>query len=168
MEHAGKCIYIYISHFSLSAVVWFDNSILESTAAVHYDILSGILIIKPTRCTNFQIYFWNRTLHVSDRFSAHHQESSTVLVYTAIGIYHTGFVDCLLAGSGWNWVPSWSRFCKNKFEKLVHLVGFIIRIYHDARSSECQILSSVRTIFRVILIRFNLLIIYILYFVEFF
>jgi len=32
------------------------------------------------------------------------------------------------------------EFCsKNKFEKLVHLVGFIIRIYHDARSSECQI-----------------------------
>ena len=25
---------------------------------------------------------------------------------------------------------------KNKFEKLVHLVGFIIRIYHDARSHE--------------------------------
>jgi len=31
-----------------------------------------------------------------------------------------GFVGCLLAGSEWNW------FCsKNKFEKLVHLVGFI-------------------------------------------
>ena len=28
---------------------------------------------------------------------------------------------------------------KNKFVKLVHLVGFVIRIYHDARSSECQI-----------------------------
>ena len=28
---------------------------------------------------------------------------------------------------------------KNKFEKLVHLVGFIIRIYHAAQSSECQI-----------------------------
>ena len=27
---------------------------------------------------------------------------------------------------------------KNKFEKLVHLVGFIIRIYHDARSPERQ------------------------------
>jgi hypothetical protein len=36
--------------------------------------------------------------HVSDRFSVHHQESSTV--YTAKGIYHTGFADCLLAGSG--------------------------------------------------------------------
>jgi len=40
-----------------------------------------------------QIYFWNRTLHVSDRFSVHHQESSTV--YTAIG-----YADCLLARSG--------------------------------------------------------------------
>jgi len=27
-------------------------------------------------------------------------------------------------------------YYKNKFEKLAHLVGFIIRIYHDARSAE--------------------------------
>ena len=32
-----------------------------------------------------------------------------------------------------------SSIPKNKLEKLVHLVGFIIRMYHDARSSECQI-----------------------------
>jgi len=30
-------------------------------------------------------------------------------------------------------------YSKNKCEKLVHLVGFIIRLYHDARSPECQI-----------------------------
>ena len=30
-------------------------------------------------------------------------------------------------------------YSKNKFDKLVHLVGFIIRFYHDARSSERQI-----------------------------
>jgi len=30
-------------------------------------------------------------------------------------------------------------YFKNKFEKLVHLVGFIIRIFHDARSSECHV-----------------------------
>ena len=30
-------------------------------------------------------------------------------------------------------------YSKNKFEKLVHLVGFIIRIFHDARSHERQI-----------------------------
>jgi len=29
-------------------------------------------------------------------------------------------------------------YSKNKFEKLVHLVGFIISIYHDARSPERQ------------------------------
>ena len=30
-------------------------------------------------------------------------------------------------------------YSKNKFDKLVHLVGFIIRIYHDARSPKGQI-----------------------------
>jgi len=30
-------------------------------------------------------------------------------------------------------------YSKNKFEKLVRLVGFILRIYHDARSPERQI-----------------------------
>ena len=29
-------------------------------------------------------------------------------------------------------------YSKNKFEKLVHIVGFIVRIYQDARSPERQ------------------------------
>jgi len=33
-------------------------------------------------------------------------------------------------------------YSKYKFEKLVHIVGFIIRIYHDARSPERQSWSS--------------------------
>ena len=37
-----------------------------------------ILVIKPTRCTNSQIYFWNKSLHVSDSLSVHHQEFFTV------------------------------------------------------------------------------------------
>jgi len=41
-----------------------------------------ILIIKTNRCTKFSISFWNKALHVSDSFSVHHQESSTV--YTAM------------------------------------------------------------------------------------
>jgi len=32
-----------------------------------------ILIIKPMRCTISRIYFWNRTLHVTDSFSVRHQ-----------------------------------------------------------------------------------------------
>jgi hypothetical protein len=29
-------------------------------------------------------------------------------------------------------------YSKNKFEKLIHVIGFIIRIYYDARSPERQ------------------------------
>ena len=39
--------------------------------------------------------------------------------------------------------PKYGEFySKNKFEKLVHLVGFIIRIYHVARPPERQILCT--------------------------
>ena len=75
---------------------------------------------------------------------------------------HTGYADCLLASSQHNLYDIYLLLCvqcqtpdggqrncpkhvefysKNKFEILAHLVGFIIRIYHDARSSECQIVG---------------------------
>ena len=44
-------------------------------------------------------------------------------------------------------------YSKNKFEKLVHLVGYIIRIYHDARSPGRQILSSFH--FYIPMVQFN-------------
>ena len=37
-----------------------------------------ILIIKPNRRTNFSNLFWNKTLHVLDISSVHHQEFFTV------------------------------------------------------------------------------------------
>ena len=51
---------------------------------------------------------------------------------------------CTVLDSWW-WTDNLSETCtvlfqKNKYEKLVHLVAFIIRIYHDARSPERQIL----------------------------
>ena len=45
-----------------------------------------------------QIYFWNRTLHVSYSISVHHQDSS--IAHTTIDIGYTGYADCLLAVSG--------------------------------------------------------------------
>ena len=36
-------------------------------------------------------------------------------------------------------------YSKNKFEKLMHLVGFIIRIYHDVQSAECQICYRIQS-----------------------
>jgi hypothetical protein len=52
-------------------------------------------------------------------------------------------IQYLTPDDGQKTCPKHAEFySKNKFEKLVHLVGFIIRIYHDARSSECQMNSE--------------------------
>jgi hypothetical protein len=72
-----------------------DVFILDIQRTVHCDIF---LKDNQRDALISQMYFWNRTVHVSDGFSVHHQESSTV--YTATGICHTGFADCLLGGSG--------------------------------------------------------------------
>ena len=53
------------------------------------------------------------------------------------GIWHIGLlcVQWKTADDGQRNCPKHAVFySKNKFEKLVHLVGFIIRIYYDARS----------------------------------
>jgi len=57
----------------------------------------------------FSNLFWYRTLRDSDRFTVHHQESSTV--YTAIGICHTGYADCLLADSQHNLYGKYLLLC---------------------------------------------------------
>ena len=148
-----------------SEILFSHNYSFDIQRTVPRDI---ILQLNQRDALISQIYLWNRTLHVSDSFSVHHQESSTV--HTAIGICHTGYADCLLAGSGCSiLIPLVSsqhnlydiyvllcvqcqtpddgqRTCskhvefysKDKFEKLVHLVGLIVRLYHEARSSECQ------------------------------
>jgi len=92
------------------------------------------------------------------------------------------FADSLWVGSGLNWScsqPVWhipllciqwktaddrqmncpkhvEFYYKNKFEKLVNPVGFIIRIYHDARSPERQIHIFFIHAFHVILQNMNL------------
>ena len=110
--------------------------------------------------------FWNKTLHVSDSSSVHHQEFCTVntamahviqvcwqlasrirteLVWFCSRIrpvrswWHTPLlcVQCKTPDDGQRNCPKHVEFyTKNKFGKLVHLIGFIIRIYHDARSPE--------------------------------
>jgi len=95
-------------------------------------------IIKPTRCTNFSILFWYETLHVSDSFSVHNQEYFTVhtaMVYILLiccpqtGMMYTIAV-CTVKYSWW-WREEMTKTCRvsfqNKIEKLVRLVGFIIR-----------------------------------------
>ena len=121
-------------------------------------ITVNTLIINQRESLIYQIYFWNMTVHVSDSNSVHLQESSTV--HTATGACHRGYADCLLTSSQHNLYDIYlllcvqcqtpedgQRYCpkhvqsysKNKFEKLVSLIGFIIRLYQDVKPSECQI-----------------------------
>jgi hypothetical protein len=102
------------------------------------------LIIEPTRCTNFSTFFlfweWNSTC-----FGQLLCPSSGVFHCTrSSGICHTGLLTackqdqdgtiavCTVKNSWW-WTGEPSETCwvsfqnKKKFEKLVHLVGFIIR-----------------------------------------
>ena len=83
-------------------------------------------------------------------------------------ICHTGFADCLLASCQHTLYDIYDLLCvqcwnpddrqknspkheelysKNTFGKLVHLLGFIIRIYHDARYIVCQIVENIRELY---------------------
>jgi len=120
---------------------------------VNNDKFRIILIIKPTRCTNFSNLFWEQNSTCFWQFLC---PSSGVFHWThRNGVRHTGLLTACeqavwhipLLCVQWKTPDDWQRncpkyvefYCKNKFEKLVNLVGFIIRIYHYARSPERQI-----------------------------
>jgi len=52
-----------------------------------------------------QICFWNKTLHVLDSFSVHHQETSTVRIAV-----------CTVLDSWW-WTEKLSQTCRVLFQK---------------------------------------------------
>ena len=117
-----------------------------------------ILIIKPTRCTNFSNLFRNETLNVLDSSFVHHQEFfilHTAMVYVIQVCWQLSCrvrielhsILMLLAScqqtcmtytiavcrvkNSWWWTKELSKtfrvLFQNKFDKLVHLVGFIIK-----------------------------------------
>ena len=60
----------------------------------------------------------------------HHQESSTVHTAVVYVIQVLLCVQCWTADNGQRDCPEHVEFhSKNKFEKLMHLVGFVIRIF---------------------------------------
>jgi hypothetical protein len=87
-------------------------------------IMTNFLIIKPTRCTIFSNLFWNETLLYS---TAVPSQSCSCCLQTCM-TYTTA--ECTVNNSWW-WTEELSKTCRvsfqNKFEKIVHLVGFIIR-----------------------------------------
>ena len=61
---------------------------------------SVILIIKPTRCTISQIYFGKELYMFRTDLLSIIRSLNTV--FTATGIRHATYIDCLLARSGWS------------------------------------------------------------------
>jgi len=99
-----------------------------------------ILITKPTRCTNFSNLFLEENSTCFGHFLC---PSSGVFHCThSKPVWHIPLlcVQWKTPDDGQRNCPKHVEFCsKNKPEKLVNPVGFIIRIYHDARSPERQI-----------------------------
>ena len=104
-----------------------------------------------------QIYFLNKILHVSDSSSVHHQEFFTLhtamhfrpdparkLSANLYDIHHCCVYSEKLLMMDTGTVRNIEFYSKNKFEKLMRIVGCIIRIYHDVRSPERQIQCSSR------------------------
>ena len=116
------------------------------------------------------LFFWDvmqHNVHTVLMDSVHIMLHNTAMVYitqlaSRIRTKHVASWSCSLAVSKpvwhipllrvqWKTPDDGQRNCpkhvefysKNRFEKLVHLVGFIIRIYHDARSSVRQISNYV-------------------------
>jgi hypothetical protein len=110
-------------------------------------------VIKPTRRTSFPNLFFHEALHVSDSSSVHHQiihcthsngVCHTVTVHSAMGCVIQALYTQLSSRSiCWWWTEQLSETCRvscrNKFAKLVRLVGFIIKKFvttQAARSHE--------------------------------
>jgi len=71
---------------------------------------------------------------------------SLIIVFTAIGICHTGYVDCPLAEYSVETSDDEEKVCPKNFDfftkiKLRNIAScwVFIGVYHDSRSSECQI-----------------------------
>ena len=88
------------------------------------EALNHILITKPTRCTDFS------NVDCLLASSQHNLYDIYLLLRVQYQTPDDGQRNCL---------KHVEFYSKNKFEKSVHLVGFIMRIYHDAWSFECQI-----------------------------
>jgi hypothetical protein len=110
------CLLLTTQYFVLSSCVCRDVAKIDNQR-FHFTfiwpcIVTDFFIIKPTGCTNFTNLFWHETLHASDSSSVHHHGVHSL--YTQQWYIEELSEACRVS-------------CQNKFVKLVHLVGFIIK-----------------------------------------
>jgi hypothetical protein len=143
-------------HYNLAFVQCWTTT-TTTTTTTYFDVHVTVhrdkfLTTKSTGWTNFSNLFLEWTVHVSDSSSVHHQEFFTVhsngtQVCWKLESRIRMFIEypdsapklsanlytitmCTVKNSWW-WTEKRSETCtvhsKNKFEKIVHLVAFVIR-----------------------------------------
>jgi len=124
--------------YILRSVTFSENRIVFAVhMTVHRD---KFLIIKPTRCTDFSNLFlkWNSTCFgqfLCPSSGAFHCTHSNEICHTACSQAFSRpvwYIPLLrTVKNSWWWTEELSETCRvsfqNEFEKLVHLVDFIIR-----------------------------------------
>ena len=147
--HTGLHILLYhiaalvLYSFSLVFLYWYVSFAclaLTDFTFMWPCIVTIFCVIRSTRCTNFTNLFCHETLHVLDSASVHHQEFIHCTLSTGISwsfskavykpVWHIPVLSVQWMNSWW-WTEALSKKCRvswqNKFVKLVHLVGFIIK-----------------------------------------
>jgi len=138
-EHKiAYCFQFIVVYLQFCSSCYFINRSCSHLGSRLHNVVF-ILIINQTDALISEIYFWNKTLYVSDSSSVHHQEFFTVRTATVyfIQLASSPVWHISLLCVQWKTPDDEQRNCpkhvefysKNKCEKLVHLVGFIIRIY---------------------------------------
>ena len=75
------------------------------------------------------MYFWNKTLHVSDSSSVHHQEF--FCVHTAIVyVIHTYNIAVCTEKTSWWWIEELSETCRILFQKQIWEISASSWFYH--------------------------------------
>jgi hypothetical protein len=126
----------------------------------------GFFIVKPTRCTDFTNLFCHETLHVLEiplslirRLFVVHSAMVYVIqaLYTQLAsrtwscsqavhkpVWHIPLLSVQWINSWW-WTEELSKTCRvswqNKFVKLVHLIGFIIKKFVTMQHGHMNVLS---------------------------
>jgi len=145
----------------------FNSTELQLIIFFGLSVLVPFLILILNKYTNYSTLLWSKlymfrtvTLSIIRMFSPYTQQwymsywfadslraewvpSGSFPQAVTKPVWHTPFlfIQWKTPDNGQSNCPKHVEFfSKNKFEKLVYLFGFIITIYHDARSPERQVL----------------------------
>ena len=96
---------------------------------------------KPTRCTISQLYFGKELYMFRTNLLSIIRSLNTV--FTAIGICHTGYVDCMLVRSGWNSLADSQHNQYDKYQ-LLWILYWDSWWWTVSLSETCSVLTKIK------------------------